>query len=359
MQGPQFTWPHVLDDIFLGADAGGHRPPGKVCSRREPTWVTASKTTAHRAGILVANLADFARPSKPSWIGGGVRVHKWRQTVSTTHLSLLRAHHAHWVRQRLPKTQCTPPVDPGSPLQPPRCVQARGGGMAHIPHTEAADELCVVLDGKLDYALGTSGRCGEYNLLTAETGFINFLPTGVYHTSSPSLTADATELCISFATRNHTTLVSSRHAHSASARNVTKDELKAFTHIALAADKLCALDGRRDWGGTEPQENKAFETPLWQLGDRGKKPQLGYGAARAFLTRVGGLSTRHFRTRQHSLRAVVTSYITPLSCALPLTLTFSMSILFAMEPNEQVLASAGKSTEHGQGLPRLATPGCV
>jgi hypothetical protein len=103
---PQFVLPHVLDRLFLDAADAGPRPPGLQYSRREPTWVLAAKAEPHNAGILVASLADFAPPDKPSWVSGGVHVHNWRQIVSTPHLSMLRAHVSKWARGKFVCVLC-------------------------------------------------------------------------------------------------------------------------------------------------------------------------------------------------------------------------------------------------------------
>lgn len=303
--------PHPLDHLFLGRTTEGK---DLQCYKREPTWFTSEEARPHRAGILTVRLADFE--AKPSWMSGGVRVWHWHQTVSTPHLAMLRSQRRRWVR---------------------------GGGQAHPPHTERTDELCVVQSGSVDYALGTAGECGKYNLLTAVRGFINFLPTGVYHTSSSSSHQDGNELCFKWATNNHSSTVDRRlstQPHHA----FTNSELRAVVRMASASDRLCAASNVPFTGGPEPAPGSAFETMLWKIGSR-SRPELGYAHLLAKVFTMGA----GFRYKQH--RDSYDLLIVPLRGTT--TVLSKPDPPVHLEPGDFALAPAG--TLHGFAAPNTSS----
>eukprot|EP01094_Clydonella_sp_ATCC50884_P019217 TRINITY_DN3705_c0_g1_i1.p1 TRINITY_DN3705_c0_g1~~TRINITY_DN3705_c0_g1_i1.p1 ORF type:complete len:720 (-),score=129.30 TRINITY_DN3705_c0_g1_i1:297-2456(-) len=90
-----------------------------------------------------------------------------------------------------------------------------GGSPPHAPHSEGSDELCVCVEGEVEYALSFEPSCDvPYSVVRVRKGDVVFLPAGVVHTSLPSSSSDSVEMCFKYYTQRREKARTSPYAHS-------------------------------------------------------------------------------------------------------------------------------------------------
>jgi hypothetical protein len=246
-------------------DERGAIPPANwhdACAHQlAPVSLRVPRTDATvRTGVLRATLADFSPEGSPDRTLGGIDVHHWKHVQRTPHLALISA----------------------------QLMRGRRGGAPEIPaRAQPTDELCVVLEGKLDYVLGLRGQCGLFSAFVAERGHIGLIPAGLYHARGPSNESDARELCVRFAPRSRDPhFAQSSALERLPALSHNKQWLTAVAAASLAASKLPAQGRALAADGTGAPAGESFETLLWHFENKAGDA-LGYRQLVGYVVSMG------------------------------------------------------------------------
>lgn len=71
--------------------------------------------------------------------------------------------------------------------------------MSHLPHVEQVEELCVVLDGRLNYAMSADRDCtSTFDVVEQRRGAVTLLFAGIAHANSPDPEVDGKHICFKF-----------------------------------------------------------------------------------------------------------------------------------------------------------------
>ncbi|KAJ1625675.1 hypothetical protein T492DRAFT_1147255 [Pavlovales sp. CCMP2436] len=142
------------------------------CGDESGTKASAHGSTAINASSGVYRMGGAQKGRRSP--DGAVSTYHWKHTVSTTHIGLITAQRVFY--------------------------HAGARALASTPHVATSDTVCVVIRGRLTYAVSTTGVCGSYDVFDGLPGTVNFLFSRVFHsavgdTRAAPLAENAEELC--------------------------------------------------------------------------------------------------------------------------------------------------------------------